>query len=157
MHFIDLVNFYSEQDIKMVDTDNLIRKVFSSKRSSYSEFFGEIKCDFSQGHSLTLNCSRGEGYSRTMSIENGDNHFVFDDLDGALYYSVNDFLIETLSYKLPFQSELTEEVFRKLNSYSECGLADFDLSSKQHRVFIRALLSFLSELDGETQTVCNIT
>jgi len=157
MHFIDLVNYFTNTALKTVDSSELIPNIFPSKRSSYIEIYGQLKCIYENENSLNLECVQGDGYFRRMVIDNGKQSFVYDDSRGVVTHTIDGALNEEIPYRIPFQSELTGKVCEDVIGKNTCELISYADSADQHYLYVSELLRFLSKISGQTQAICNIT
>jgi len=135
IHFIDLVAWWSGEDLVSIQTDQLEPQWHKAKRSGYWEIFGTLIAKYSSGSKLVLSCSM-EDEERLVTIKTGDYLLKIQELNGTAERSDG----KLFNGKLEFQSEITERLVESILRTGECNLPDVSTSIQQHQIFIDKLL-----------------
>ncbi len=136
IHFIDLVAWWTGQSLLSVDTKRLHKKWFESKREGYYEVTGELTAKFSGGTELVLQ-SLHDAKEEVLMVEfnNKDSCVIYEN-KGTTLFSNGDIL----NGSLELQSEMSGPMIAKILTKGTCELPTLKESSKQHEVFLEAML-----------------
>lgn len=145
-HFIDLVNFFTDEIPKFVDTSGLSNQWHNSKRNGFKEIDGTLICKFSKGSKMRVvsdNNLKNFIISGT-SLKTGKNFFI-DDKN-----SKSTFDEEFIQFsKIPLQSQLSGKVFDQINKQGYSDLTKFTIATKCYRIVISALLKHWQNTSGQ--------
>jgi hypothetical protein len=136
IHFIDLVSWWTEESLLSIDNTRLDKKWFESKRSGYFDVTGELYAEFSGGTKLIL---RSDLYAEEdiMHVKLFNNSlWVINEEKGM----ASNFGVESLDGFVEYQSNITAPMVTKILMHGKCDLPSLEESSKQHAIFIEAML-----------------
>jgi len=137
IHFIDLVEFLTNQSLVSINTKNIDKKWIKSKREGYFEITGELSAKFSRGTELILR-SKHDILNKIIRIELPDKFFwIIDEAKGEIYSSEG----EKFYGKLENQSDMTTNIVKEILENGLCKLTSLKDSSRQHVVFLDAILN----------------
>jgi hypothetical protein len=134
IHFLDLVTWWSGEQLVSIQTDQLDPLWHKAKREGYWEVFGSLKALYSNGSKLTLNCSL-EDAAYLVSVKTETETWDIQELgniatrsDGKLFPG-----------KLEYQSEITGRLIESILNTGSCELPDLETSIYQHKKLLSAL------------------
>ena len=136
IHFLDLVSWFSNEEIVSIQTDELEKKWIKSKREGYWECFGTLKADFSGGSTLVMKCNPVGDFNFFTDIKSLDYSWHIKDLEGIAYRSDG----FSIPGKLDLQSEITGNLVELILTTGACSLPNIKDSTVIHRKLIKALL-----------------
>lgn len=137
-HYVDLVNFWTEELPKSVDTSNLDQFWSPTKRKGFFDVEGEMTVLFNGGSTLTASSKEEHKQDTIEGILHGfDNPFIIDEDEGKAYFASN----EIISGSVLYQSELTGLIADSLMDNGTCSLPTLGVAAKCYDPIIRALWS----------------
>lgn len=144
VHFIDLLFFLSGESEIMLTENNLIHKVFSSKRSGFIEFFGSFSGETPMGSSISLNCSRkasdDENPYQKITISLDDFALLISEATGDVMVMNNQgIIIANEKIEIVYQSMLTNLQMKQIFRTGQSELPDFLNSLNAHTFLFHAL------------------
>ena len=157
IHYIDLLSFLSNSNLRFVDCSAIDSKIIPSKRQGYLEFTGQILCEYENGSRLYLQSIANSEADSKIVIRWGRNCYEIDELSGNFNFFVDETLRESGCYPLPYQSELTHKILDELICIQSCGLSSFDCSSEFHKIFLTEMLRRFNEIQDTTVEMLPIT
>lgn len=135
IHFIDLVEWFTQQKVIDMDMSNVSHSWIKSKRLGFYEIIGEIKVLFINNIYLTLKSKLDEkNYLIKINFENGD-YLVIDEMKQIIKNSKgfsSKFLFEN-------QSDIFTKVAYKIINDNTCELTTLENSIRQHKIFLDKL------------------
>ena len=153
IHFIDLVEFLTNQSIVTVDTSNVDKKWIHSKRPGYYEITGELLMKFSNGTELILQSS-ADINNKFIKIElPNKEYWIIDETNGKLSSSTG----EEIFGKLENQSDITPYVVQKILKYGKSDLTTLKDSSRQHSIYLDAILEHWNKSNNKKDKKVPIT
>jgi len=135
LHFIDLLSWITGEELININTKNLDKEWFESKRKGYWEVNGELIGEFSNGSKLFLNSNVIEMETEILIQES--QHWKILEQKGIA--ERNDGYV--IKGNLFLQSELTPILVESILLKGYCDLPDLEESLKQHKIFIKAILA----------------
>jgi hypothetical protein len=151
IHFIDLVAWWTGEELGSVDTSGL-EKWFPSKRSGFWEVSGKLKMVYSRGSQLELSADESNT-PFSLNLHNKHGRWQLDESVGSFTNS-NGF---SLLGKVEFQSELTGPLVDQILKTGQCSLPALAESAKMHRPLITALLDHWNASHQSNDTFLPIT
>ena len=140
IHYIDLMNFITDEKLISISTERLDDGCIDSKRPGNVEFTGILDASFESGSCLSIQAIKGSQQDSIIEISNGNYKITVDELSGKYCVYNNETLIEESHYDILYQSNLTHKVIEQIEQTQSCELIDFDESVKLHQEFISKLL-----------------
>ena len=136
IHFIDLVSWWTGEDLISIDVSKLEKNWFRSKRDGYFEITGEIKANFSNGSELILKSLNHLNDEYIKVYLPNKNEILINEHEGLATSSDG----QKLTGKIELQSNVTTPLIKKLILKNKCSLPTLKFSSKQHKIFIESML-----------------
>ena len=141
IHFIDLISFLINSDIKKIITKNLNKKWVNSKRKGFIDIFGKLIIVYNNGVIFTLNVSE----KRTNNFEKNyllkiftKKNDIYEINESKNLVSKNNKIKNTKILK--YQSEITKKFVLDLSKYNKCELPRFDKVIINHEILLLNLI-----------------
>ena len=100
IHFIDLISWWTGENVISIDSKKLDPKWIKSKRNGYFEVTGDLIVNYSSGTELLLrSSSTEENYEIKVELSN-NNFWLIDETKGIAIDSKKIFWKESLSFKV---------------------------------------------------------
>ena len=157
IHYLDLLNFLTDENIIEIDVGFLDKEIKNSKREDNVEFTGIIKGTYSSGSKISIESIAGSDVNSTIEILINDFIILIDELTGGFRIFKGEILIEESSYDILFQSDLTHLMLEQIEKTGSCDLIDFHDSVKLHQEFISKLLEHYNKFSGNSTKTLPIT
>lgn len=160
LHFIDMFSFFTNSNLREVNTDLLDNAVLESKRDGYIEFSGTLTGVMESGDSFTVSAFDEPSSDITVSlVSNSNRWFINEGREKELnrLSFEKGFKSKLSKISISFQSDLTNDLVTDLLTNGGCELTPFIDASKMHVVFIKALLNKYKEITNHEITNCLIT
>lgn len=153
IHFIDLACWLTGRQVVSVDTSQLAKKWFSSKRDGYYEINGTMRVHYSDGTILDLISDFDFDEDRlTIECSNSEVWNIFE----SKGYTVGPYG-QTIEGRLIYQSEITAPIISSIISDGKCDLPGLNESVLQHRPLISSLLNHWNASKGKLDSRVPIT
>ena len=136
IHYIDLVSWWTGENIISVNTEKLNQKWFKSKRTGYFEVSGELLIKFSKGTELILQ-SDLNSVENDIKIEQSNNKWIIAESDNFTPKPN----VKVLNGKLELQSEMTGPIVTQILSEGICDLPTLKESCEQHAIYLEAMIN----------------
>ena len=157
IHYLDLLNFLTGENIIEIDVGCLDEDIKNSKREGNVEFTGVIKGAYSSGSRISIESIAGSDMNSTIEILINDFIILVDELTGGFRVYKGEILIEESSYGVLYQSDLTHLMLEQIEKTESCELIDFHGSVKLHQEFISKLLEHYNKFSGNSTKTLPIT
>ena len=151
IHFIDLIAWWTDEELGSVDTSGL-EKWFPSMRNGFWEVSGNLKMVYSGGSQLELSADESET-PFSLILNNEQDSWRLDE-SGGNFTNANGF---SLPGKVEFQSQLTGPLVDQILKTGQCSLPTLTESAKMHRSLITALLDYWNASEKSNDTLLPIT
>ena len=151
IHFIDLIAWWTEEELVSVDTTGL-ENWFPSKRNSFWEVYGKLKIFYSEGSELELSADESNT-PFSLTLQNDQESWRLHESKGSFTNSSG----ISLPGKVEFQSELTGPLVDQILKTGQCSLPALAESAKMHRSLITALLDHWNASHQSNDTLLPIT
>ena len=135
IHYIDLISWWTGENVISVNTEKLNQKWFKSKRLGYFEVTGELLIKFSKGTELILQ-SNLDIKEESLKINLNNKNWMIVESNNNINISEN----KNLNGQLELQSKLTGPMVQKILLDGICELPTFKESSQQHIIYLNAML-----------------
>ena len=153
MHFLDVMAWWSGENLESVCTDHLDDKWFPAKRAGSWEICGTLTANFSGGSTAKLiSVSIGEA-TYLCKIVDANGTWCIDEENGTAIYTDG---LE-IPGRLPFQSEMTSALVDEILGSGRCLLPTLNSSVSIHRIFIDAMLDHWRAHQDPSATFIPIT
>ncbi len=153
IHFIDMVEWLTDQKIISVDTTNVDSEWIKSKRKGFYEITGELNIKYSKGTQLIL---RSDPLIKDyiINIEMNDKDcWQINEKKGIMKNSNGDNIFGNLDYI----SDTTHDIIKNILNFNSCGLTNIKDSCRQHNIFLDALLDHWNKHNNKKDTTVPIT
>jgi hypothetical protein len=159
IHFIDLAAFISGTVEYVIDCSGIDKEPVQEKRKGFVEISGLMNGVFANGSKLILSTLKKSSAPHYISIISEQREYVIDEgaNTGMKCDLGNTWKREALTFKIPFQSELTDKVATSILLNNVCDLTSFQESCKLHKPFLDGLKRRLELLSGQSLEACPIT
>lgn len=155
IHWIDLVSWWSGENLISINTDKLELNWFESKRSGYYENTGEITLNFSRGSKLILKSDKKIKVNQIL-IKNIKKDKLICKVDLIRNIAkFNDKII--INGKAEFQSQLTGPLISKILNDGNCDLPKLSTAIKDYEIFLNGLLKNWTLFDNKNTKNLPIT
>ena len=135
VHFLDLVSWWTGEELVSLDASELDCTWFESKRPGFFEVTGILKATFSGGSELVLE-SRTEGEAFRLCVETAEGEWLIDEAGGIATGPGG----SVIRGKLEKQSEITARLVKAIQETGRCDLPNLAESCRIHRIFLKAML-----------------
>tara|TARA_B100000767_G_C19677563_1_gene498053 strand:- start:205 stop:1179 length:975 start_codon:yes stop_codon:yes gene_type:complete len=157
IHYLDLLNFLSNEKLISIKIDDLDDGFIPSKRAGSIEFTGTYEALFNAGSSLNFSSIRNSDQNSIIEILNGKYKILINELSGEYKIFSNNTLIESSKYDIVFQSDLTHLMIDQIEKTGNCELIKFDQSLDLHKHLIVNLLAHYNDIAGINTPILPIT
>lgn len=151
IHLIDFYEWWTGEKLVSVDSDNLNKKWFNSKRKGFMETTGSIHCDFSRGSYLIFECKNDR--FKPISQKYFLDEWTINKTKGRAKNQSGIVIsggIELMSNKV---TEFVTEIITK----GSCELSSLKDSSRIHHMYIDSILQKWNTSNKKKITRLNIT
>lgn len=146
IHFLDLLQWITEEQLISVDVKDLKKEWFESKRQGYYEVKGSISCYFSGGSLIQLSVDP-KLTGMKIHIKEKFNSWEIDESSGTAIRSDGLTIIGGIN----FQSELTNNIVQNILLNGMCGLPTLNQSSELHKPFLNDMLKHWKKQEQKTE------
>jgi len=157
IHFIDVLNFLNENTEFKFEKFS-ITDVVESKRPGNFELMGTLIGKQSNGSNIFLTSRKDSQAGLITQIFSRNFLWQIDESKGELrtYSTDNQWKVESTTFSVPFQSELTNLVCEDILNNGKCDLPSFEISGFLHRAMLTTFQEIFAEKLGVTD-LCPIT
>lgn len=158
VHFADLFNYISGAYPDRYDIRQLYPAVHSSKRSGFVEFGGLMAGSADEARlRLVLESDTSSAQGHLITMRSGSRSCVIDEVSERAWLldEVEDG--GEISFRVPFQSELTADLALSILRDGVCALPDYATSMRVHVPFVRSLLEHYGGTTTAAVDRCPIT
>ena len=158
IHIVDLASWLCGEEEFHWDASGLDPLLHPSAREGYLEFSGALNIASAGGSSVHLYAKAGSTAPTTMHILGEKVTLIINEGLGHAVISrkAQDCPPQHLTFRLPFQSEMSFQPVEAILAAGTCGLPGYAASAKLHVGMIRAFLGHLRRL-GHDDGICPVT
>jgi predicted dehydrogenase len=159
IHYLSLIAFLGgTSDDFFINGSRLDDGHIMSKREGFIEFNGILFGNTPKCNSFTISCS-ADWYSPGIVTIQNENISASILESGHIQISTREknWEVEESKFRFPYQSELTGALFEELINTGNCGLPEYQESSKLHRKLLTVFLTHLNKFSSKETDVCMIT
>ena len=160
IHIIDLAVWLFNDKIRHLDNSNLNNDIHKSKREGFIEMTGILKGYFERDNTLTLEANLGIPREEATFEISGDEIRLIVNEDkgkGVLYKKENNWIPQEYDFHIPFQSEKTHKIAKKILENEECFLTKLEESVEIHKPLLLSFIKHLNKISKEKYDYCPIT
>lgn len=154
IHFLDLLSFLGAPADFKLSGELLDPNILPSKRLGFVELGGTLCGTSGKGH-VVMTVHPGDNLSFLLQFTTDRVRVTIDELAGKAWLSeaASGWAWRDLPFPRTMQSRLTHKVAEALLDGGDCGLADFEESSRLHRSLLGVFLPHLTR-GGKAQGDC---
>ena len=153
IHYIDLVAWWTEDNLISINCEGLSSEWFKSKRDGYFEISGKLLAKYANGTELILESSKEE-IDNILKIDfKQQGKCDINEKKGTAIFSDG----SVVSGKVDLQSEMGEQIISKILSEGKCGLPSLEDSIEQHSIFLDSLLDHWNKCNKKSDKLVPIT
>lgn len=158
IHWIDLVEFLSEEKETIIDFVNLYPEIVDSKRPGFKEVFGTLSGHGGRCRHFSISCFKENSLPMEVVIMAEKARFIIREKEHQMYVEKkeNDWIREKRDFIPEYQSEMTQFVAEDILLNGTTNLTNFEDSKRLHLQFIEPLAKFF-EMNGIGEKLCPIT
>lgn len=160
IHIIDLAAWLFNDKIKHIDNSNLDSTIYEARRKGFIELTGILKIEFENGGICEYESIKGIPREKAeFEIVSDTNRLNVNDVEGkgTLWRKENDWKSEKQDFHIPFQSEKTQKIAKKILVNGQCNLTSLDESIEIHRPLLRCFIEHLNKISNSKYDYCPIT
>ena len=160
IHIIDLAVWLFNDKIKSIDNSNLDNIIYEARRKGFVEFTGILKIMFQNGNICEYESIKDESRENAeFEITSSTTKLNINEVkgEGVLCRKENNWKPEKQNFRIPFQSEKTQKIAKKILINGGCDLTSFNESVEIHRFLIRSFIDHLNKISRSKYEYCPIT
>jgi len=145
IHYIDLIGFLLNSDYYRVTQFRPESDLQESKRVGALFIAGELEGVFKDSCCFILSTlGTNEDFKEIRVVLKNSSEIVIKETASSVKIYRNKQLIQ--SYKIPFQSELTENTVHDICINNKCGLTPYTESQNLHLIFMDTIFNYLKKI-----------
>lgn len=160
IHMLDLFSFLIQSTNISLDNILLDPIIYESKRAGYVEFTGTIR-GVSEKHSLSMTSFSNNTSPLIIHIDTPTARYrIQEGTESTVWANTleNNWKLDTYTFNIPFQSQLTNVVVDELLDSGDCELTTYNESAVLHKLFLKNILQFVQQVKNDkTIKECLIT
>lgn len=160
IHILDLVVWLFDDKIKHIENSYLDNTIYESKRDGFIELTGILKGTLENGGSFELE-SKPEIPREKVEFEiiSDTRRLKVNEAEekATLYRKENGWIPEEYKFHIPFQSEKTQKIVKKILETKQCDLTTLDESIEIHKLLLHSFIEHLNKISDSKYTYCPIT
>ncbi len=157
IHMLDLLSYLKNSTEYQIIFEDLSDTPIVSKRKGFYEFSGRIIGEMGNTK-FSLNSYQTGAIPLTIEIITENTvHIIRDEEEKCILLSnENNSKLEELSFRFPYQSEMTQIVVQQILDTNKCLLTNFDESIKLHQPLLECFTNYFKRI-GFGNDFCPIT
>ncbi len=160
IHIIDLAVWLFNDKIKYIKNSNLDNTIYESKREGFIELTGILNGELENGATFKLESIHGIPEKKVeFEIVSDTRKLKINEAEekGTLYRKENNWIPEEYKFHIPFQSEKTQRIAKKILENGQCDLTALDESIEIHKPLLRSFIDHLNKTSKLKYSYCPIT
>jgi len=160
IHIIDLVVWLFNDKIKHIENFKLDNTIYESKRHGFIELTGILSGELENGGTFVLESTHGIPQEKAEFEINSDTRKLKvneEEGKGVLYRKENNWIPEEYEFHIPFQSEKTQKIVKKILETEQCDLTTLNESIEIHKPLLHSFIDHLNKISDSKYTYCPIT
>ncbi len=159
IHFLDHAAFLSGSGEFTLQSSELDPEVVASRRDGYCEFSGRIRGESKDGTRVEIACDRAGTMPVVVTAWNQDMQLLVNETacTAVVAQRENGWQWESLTFAVPFQSQLTHVAVQQLLDRGNCELTPYELSASLHVSLLDVFLEHYRKHVDSHATCCPIT
>ena len=158
IHFVDLFGFLTDGYPSQIQTNNLDKEIFPSKRAGYYEFSGRMCGEIGEA-TFGISSKLGSSMRHLITIRSDDKTCIVDERAGKAFLCSDEKKPRwsTISFNNPLTSELSTSLARDALANKELPIASLSDSTLYHLPLIEALIHHANKSSDVEFGLCPIT
>jgi hypothetical protein len=158
IHFIDHISFLSQKTHFVYDHTG-ITSIIEGRRPGFVEFAGTIIGREANGSEIILHARAGSSSPLKIQILTGEYYWYIDEGAAKMVQAskTENWKENQYDIKIPYQSELTNNIVAQILLNGRCDLTTYESSMKLHMDMISSFLDFYNSKTHQNTTICPIT
>jgi hypothetical protein len=152
IHFLDLVQWWTGEQLSSVNTELLAKDWFPSKRADYFEILGTLSVRFSGGSEAIFSVDQSS-IPLIMTITQGGFSWNINEQCGEALRS-DGFMIKG---NMEFQSSIAKKITEDILTNGTCDLPSLAESADLHKPFLRDMLIHWNKWENKNVNLLPIT
>lgn len=161
LHLLDLCSYLSNKSkIETINTNQLDKRILSSKRDGFIEFTGSLNVYFENNLHAEIISNDAESGSITIFIATEKDKWLIRESNkiSVIHLENNqETPIKIFENNAQFQSDLSTFLVEDLLTLKSCKLPTYTQACELHKPFIHALLHFQNEIENNSLEHLKIT
>jgi len=160
IHIIDLALWLFCDKIKHIENFNLDNIIYESKRHGFVELTGILTGELENGGIFKLESVKSETQKKVEFEIISDTRKLNvseDEEKAVLCRKENKWIPEEYKFHIPFQSEKTQKIVKKILETGQCNLTTLDESIEMHKPLLLGFIDHLNKISDTKYTYCPIT
>jgi len=159
IHYLDLFNFLTDEEISDFNIDYLDKKINQSKRDGFIDFNGQIHVETLSGNKLNLINDKTSDRPVVISIvSNNYRYIIFEHISKAIIQSIqNNWDWAEIPFPIIPQSKLTNIIVEDIFSNGECKLSTIEQSYHLHKPMLNSFTKLYKQINNDNYNNCPIT
>ena len=160
IHIIDLAVWLFNDKIKHIENSNLDNTIYESKRQGFIELTGILSGELENGGTFKLESTYGIPEEKVeFEIISDTRKLKVNEAEGKgiLYRKENNWIPEEYDFHIPFQSEKTHKIAKKILEHEQCNLTSLNESIEIHKPLLRSFIDHLNKISNSKYSYCPIT
>ena len=158
IHFLDLIEYLSNEEICDISISGLEMGVIESKRKGFYEFFGCIDGMAGRCKNFSIICLKDSVLPIVVEITTNTRRYYIEEGNRVYRVSTKENRWKWIEdeFKMSFQSQMSARVIRSIIEEGTSNLPDYATSMRLHKKYIGVVQEFFA-LNGIHDDVCQIT
>jgi len=159
IHILDLISYLSGTEEYRINNIDFSAGIFESKRKGFIEFNGSLNGIFGEDISFSITSFKNGNFPFTVEVITEKGKYIINEGTQKRIQTLidNDWRYAEDSFRIPYQSELTNAAAKNIFENSECELTTYESSKKIHLNYIKSLNEALGKVKNEEVRECPIT
>jgi len=154
IHFLDLFAWWTGESLETINTKDLDKNWFESKRQDFWEVSGELNAKFSGGTVAYISADNSSDPVLIQVESNSGNYsWLINEAEGLAISSDG----AEISGNLNFQSEITADLIDSILDTGNCSLSTLKESAELHKIFINELHKHWNNFNNSSSAYIPIT
>ena len=149
IHYIDFFEWLSEGKVTSLSTNGLEKKVYESPRKGFVEYYGELEGFIGKDKSFSILCTKDDEQKIVVEIELKSGKLILNEITHEFTHLKDEKEALKESYNFPYQSDLTNQVWKSIQESGSCNLTPFKDAYEGNKIFIDELIQFHNNLTDE--------
>jgi len=160
IHILDLAVWLFNSNIEEINNSELNNKIYKSKRTGFIELTGKVIGKLKNNAEFELEANEGIPWEKAQFMITSENRkLIVNEYKkiGILSKKEKNWTEEEYDFHIPFQSEKTHKIVKKIIEFGTCNLPSLDESVEIHKFLLKSILEHINKVSKIKYTHCPIT